>query len=354
MTTNRSLFMPATTVQSNQTLHLGIAQFLPTLADKAANLEKIVRFVEQAEEQGVDLLLFPELALTGYPVGNWFSEAAITADCDEIKKLKALSKRVAIVVGVIEESEAVEFFNTALYLKDGEVRHLHRKIYLPTYRQFDERRYFMAGWSVNAFNTPWCRMAILICGDCWHLTLPYLAVHDGADVLLVLAASSKEGLTQEISSPDAWQRMNRSYALTLSTFVAFANLVGSSHDMQFWGGSHVVLPNGNLLAQANFEKEDLLTAELDLKLLRKQRLILPFRRDDSLTLTTELGRQILRRNANRQRGFNCVPHPKSMMAPPSPTIEPPFPPIGVSESALNQPAENAPPPITPARESHEK
>jgi NAD+ synthase (glutamine-hydrolysing) len=310
-------------------LRVGVAQFRPKLAELDANLDTLSEYVDRAVAEQVDLLITPELALTGYPVGSWFSSASIGLSSPQYKRLKKLSRRIPMIVGLIEETEDFEFFNSAVYLNGGRVEHLHRKIYLPTYREFDERRYFKAGWSVSAFDTPWGRLGMLICGDAWHLTLPYLLCHDGADVIVVLAASAVSGLTEEISSQEAWQRMNRSYALTLSSFLVFTNLVGEIGGKTFWGGSHVVLPDGRLLQQASFEDEELLVASLDLKQLRKQRLILPFRRDDSLSLTAELSREILLRKSRRIRSLGDEAH--EPIEPMEVTGEPQFPPVGVSD-----------------------
>ena len=314
-------------------LRVGIAQMSPRRGDLSANLDALGGFVDRAVEAGVELLVTPELALTGYPVGSWYSTASIGAASPEFARLLEMSRRLPMIVGLIEETEETEFFNSAVYLSGGRVRHLHRKIYLPTYREFDERRYFMAGWAVSAFETPWCRMGMLICGDAWHLGLPYLLAHDGADVIIVLAASAVSGLTGAISTRDTWERMNRSYALTLSNFVVFANMVGEIGGLEFWGGSHVVMPDGRLLDQAGFQEEELLVSALDLSRLREQRLILPFRRDDSLALTTELGREILARKSQRIRGLS-----DGRARPPvdaiEPVGEPQFPPIGVSDLAF--------------------
>lgn len=322
--------------KQTQSLRVGVAQMQPKLADMPANLDKLEEFVDRAAAAEVDLLVTPELALTGYPLGSWFSSNSVVASSPEFARLKKLSHRVPMMVGLIEETEDTEFFNSAVYINAGKVEHLHRKIYLPTYREFDERRYFMGGWSVTAFETPWCRMGMLVCDDCWHLGLPYLLAHDGADVIIVLAASAVTGLTNKISTRDAWERMNRSYALTLSNFVVFANLVGDIEGTEFWGGSHVVLPDGRFLNQAGFEEEELLVATLDLKQLREQRLILPFRRDDSLSLTTELGREILSRKSQRIKGLSgaetTVPFEPIQLG-----GEPHIPPVGVSDLEFGEP-----------------
>lgn len=289
-----------------QTVRLAIAQMESVLGDVEANLDIVADFVRRAEKERADLVLFPELCLAGYPPGDWIPEASIRPGSRQIERLKKLSGNVSLAIGLVEETEDVEFFNTALYLAGGEIRHVHRKIYLPNYRHFDEKRHFMHGWRARAFRTPWCRMAMLVCGDCWHLSVPYMAANDGADVLLVLAASSREGLTASIDCQDAWIRLNRTNALTLSTFVAFANHVGVQQGLHYFGSSHVALPDGNLLARAGEDRAELLVAELDLRELRRQRLILPFRRDDSLALTVDLGQRVLARKTNRRHGFMRV------------------------------------------------
>lgn len=292
-------------------IRVGIAQTDCVLGDVSANLDIAEECVRRARERDVNLLLFPELSLCGYANGPGFANAAIRVDSPHVRRLKSLSNGMAIVAGFIEETEDVEFYNSAAYVSDGEFRHVHRKVYPPNYRIFDERRWFGAGWGVWAFDTPWTRMAMLICGDAWHLTLPYMAVHDGANVLLILAASSAEGLTPDISAVDAWRRMNQSYALTLSAFVMFANRAGDESDLHFTGASHIVAPDGNVLEAAKRDEPDLIVTDLDLKALRKQRLILPFRRDDSLALTLDMGRRILRAKGQRRDGFHSesLPHP---------------------------------------------
>jgi len=194
------------------------------------------------------------------------------------------------------------FYNSAACFEDGRIVHLHRKIYLPTYGRFDERRYYGAGSRVEAFDTRQGRMALLICGDAWHLGLPYLAAHDGADVITILAASSQQGLMDTCSCSDAWQRMGQSYALTLSCFVIFVNQAhGSDPDVHVYGGSFVAGPDGNIVVQSEKDGPDLLLADLDRRDLRRQRIRLPFRRDDSLVHTIEAAKRVLARKVERDR-----------------------------------------------------
>lgn len=271
---------------------IGLAQADTEPGRVDENLRRISDYVERARDEDVNLLLFPELALTGYLVRERFADVAVHLESPEIDRLRELSRDVSLAVGFIEETDDARFFNSAIMLTEGEIVHLHRKVYPPTYGMFDERRYFGAGSTVSAFPTPWGRMALLICGDCWHLALPYLAARDGADVLLVLAASSEEGLSPSVKSREAWLRLNQTYALTLSCFVVFVNRAGSEGDLHFWGGSHIAKPDGNILVEGAVGKPDFVVTELDLRMVRQQRIVLPFRRDDDMELTIRVARRI--------------------------------------------------------------
>ncbi|TVQ29863.1 MAG: carbon-nitrogen hydrolase [Phycisphaeraceae bacterium] len=290
-------------------LRIAIGQMDCVLGDVGANMATVERLAAEARDQGVELLVLPELALSGYEVGSKFTEASLTKGGKQIRTLKKLSREVGIVLGIIEETEDSEFFNSAMCLVGGEILHVHRKVYLPNYRGFDELRHFGTGRGVWAFDSPWGRMAILICGDAWHLPMPYLAAKDGADILLFLAASSTDALTPSISVRDAWERLNQTYALTLSAFVVFANRVGVEPDtdgggkLNFWGGSHVCKPDGSFSAQAPIGEEHLLLDTLNLSELRRHRQILPFRRDDELRLTLEVGHRVLSDKSTRRDGF---------------------------------------------------
>lgn len=282
-------------------LRIGIGQIECVRNDLARNLDRIADMVDRAQAENADLLVFPELALTGYLVDSRFSEAAVKLDGPQLDRLRELSQRVDISVGLIEETNASLFYNSAVFLERGKVKHVHRKIYPPTYGMFDERRYFAAGWDVSAFDATYGRMAMLICGDAWHIPLAYLAANDGADVLIILGASSREGLTKTTSCPDAWHAVCRTYALTLSCFVVFANLAGEDGDHHFWGGSFVAGPDGNLIAQSETSEPDLVLADIDFSALRQQRIKLPFRRDDSLVHTIQTAQRVLRAKTRRDR-----------------------------------------------------
>ncbi|MCY3979286.1 MAG: hypothetical protein OXG23_14405, partial [Chloroflexi bacterium] len=155
---------------------IGLAQIYPKLGDVAHNLGVHLSSIKQARESGVDLLVFPELSLTGYQVQDLVPEVALRADADDpvFDKLLQASVDIDIVVGFAHEDARNRFYIANAYLSGRELVHLHHKLYLPTYAMFDESRYFAQGNSVRAFDTRFGRVGMLICEDFWHVSPPYL------------------------------------------------------------------------------------------------------------------------------------------------------------------------------------
>jgi len=242
-------------------MKIGLAQMKCELGNVKANLNKIKEFISRAREEKINLLVFPELSLTGYSVKGLVPEVAIRIDNPIVEDLKRESKDISLGVGLVEESRDYNFYNSALYLEEGEIKHLHRKIYLPTYGISEEKKYFVSGERMRAFETSYGRMAILICADSWHPVLPYISVLDGASIFIHSAASFEEGLGEEISNRIAWERLNKFYAQTFSCYVIFVNRVGTEGENRFWGGSTIIAPGGKEIVKADYYKEQLTKAE---------------------------------------------------------------------------------------------
>jgi len=287
-------------------LTLGIAQISPKLGDVPANLTQHLALIEQAAAQSVELLLFPELSLTGYNLQDLVYEVAIrpTAGDPVFGPLLAATRehRMDVVVGFVEEDRRHRFYIAQAYLSGGEVRHVHHKVYLPTYTLFDEGRYFAWGDTVRAFDTRFGRVGVLICEDFWHASPPYLLWLDGADVLLLHSASPGRGLDESdrLSSARWVERINQAYAGLFTTFVVHANRVGFEDGLNFWGGSTVADPNGEFLACAPYFEETLLVREIDLNELHRTRSRLPLLRDERTGL---LARELSRILENSEQGM---------------------------------------------------
>lgn len=272
------------------------AQIGPTLGNLDANRELLVREVRKAERRGVDLLVFPELSLTGYFLKDMAPEVALARGDPRVKEIAALSRNVSLVVGFVEESSGHGFFNAAAYFEGGETLHVHRKVYLPTYGLFDENRYLGRGEKIRAFDTRFGRAAILICEDAWHPSLAGIASLDGADLLIVPSASPARGVGRRggrggLAIQRVWRALTGTYAAVYNQHVIFSNRVGYEDGINFWGGSEILSPGGELLARAGRTKERLLLAPMDAANVRRARISSPTVRDEDMRLTLrELGR----------------------------------------------------------------
>jgi predicted amidohydrolase len=265
-------------------MKIGLAQMDCELGNIKVNLNKMKGFISRAREEKVNLLIFPELSLTGYSVKELVSKVAIRIDDPIIKVLKKESKDISLVVGIVEESGDYNFYNTALYLEKEKIIHTHRKIYLPNYGIFDEKKYFSSGERMRSFKTSYGRMTILICADSWHPVLPYISALDGASIFIHTVASFEKGLGEEISNRIAWERLNKFYAQIFSSYVTFVNRVGFEGENKFWGGSTIIDPGGKEVTKAGYCKEQLITAIVDLKEVRYHRNILTEFRKEKIDL----------------------------------------------------------------------
>src|SRR3990172_12862143 len=224
-------------------LKVGLGQINPALGNLSRNIAIYEELFTLAKAQAVDLLIFPELGLTGYFLRDMVPEVALREESAILTRLKDMSREIPIATGFVEESKEHLFYNAGIYLEDGEVRHIHRKVYLPTYGMFDEQRYFARGKMVRAFDSKFGRIAILICEDLWHPSTVYLAALDGAVAILCPSASPLRGITdQQVQDDNAryWELINRAYAETFSLFMIYGNRVGFEDGVGFWGGSDLL------------------------------------------------------------------------------------------------------------------
>ena len=211
-------------------------------------------------------MVFPELGLTGYLLQDLNAEVAMRADDPRLVELARAADGMSAVVSFVEESDDHRLFISAALLEDGAVRHIHRKVFLPTYGLFDERRFFAAGSVFRAVDSRLgLRLGISVCEDFWHLATPQLLALDGAQVLINvssspgrdIAAGSQEGL----GTATSWRTLNRTYAQLTTSYVVFVNRVGVDESISFWGGSEVVGPSGATVFQAPLHEEGLFLAD---------------------------------------------------------------------------------------------
>jgi predicted amidohydrolase len=288
---------PPAAVAAPTVPRVALAQIAPVLGDRARNLVLHKEQIAAARQQGADLILFPELSLTGYFLRDMVPDVALPLDAAEIAELVAAAGPAAVVFGFVEQSPQYLYYNAALYAEAGRVVHVHRKVYLPTYGMFEEQRYFAAGNRITACQSQrFGRVGLLVCEDFWHLSAVAILQAEGIDVLICIANSPARGVdAAKVRTAEVYEQMAKTYARLLGAVVIFVNRVGFEDGLCFWGGSLVVGPDGTTLAEAPQFDAALTIVPVDLEELRRARLITPLARDEQLLLTLEELSRIKRR-----------------------------------------------------------
>jgi len=285
-----------------QPLRIALVQIAPRLGELEANLGRHRELIRAARGRGAGLIVFPELGLTGYLLQDLAAEVAMRLDDPRLAALAAeTADGGSAVVSFVEESGDHRVFIAAALMEDGEIRHVHRKVFLPTYGQFDERRFFAPGDTVRAAPSRLgVGVGIAVCEDFWHLQIPQLLALDGAQLLINVSSSPGRDLATRnevgLGTATSWRTLMRTYAQLTTSFVVFVNRVGVDESMTFWGGSEVISPAGEPIFSAPFFDDDLYLVDVNLDEVRRERIALPLLRDERLELQArELGRIIAER-----------------------------------------------------------
>lgn len=257
----------------------------PALGALEENLARHHELLAEARDHGAELVVFPELGLTGYQLQDLSGDVAIRLDDPRLAALATATRGCSAIVSFVEESADHRLFIAGALLEDGEVRHVHRKLFLPTYGLFDERRFFAAGDLLRAVPSRLgVGLGLGICEDFWHLPVAEVLALDGAQILVNIAASPGRDLaaTNEVGLGTAasWRTLMRTYAQLTTSFVIFVNRVGVEESISFWGGSEVIGPAGDTLLSAPLFDEGLFLCDINLEDIRRERLALPLLRDE--------------------------------------------------------------------------
>lgn len=280
---------------------IALAQTTSVLGNVEKNVAAHVSFAEKAIAEKADAIIFPELSLTGYTLRDINFDVALNPHTSPLlDPLRKLSKKITIICGGVERAASGAVHNSAFLFEAGSVKHIHRKIYPPTYGIFEEERYFLYGTEAKVFDSEKLgRIGILVCEDLWHPSLPYLLAHQGAQLIVTIAASPTRLSTGESSETDipANYIINRehhsSYARLHQVYVAFVNRVGVEDGVNFWGGSELVSPDGKVVGVAPFFDESLLIIDIDADGVRHARENSRHMLDENLLLTQKILRDML-------------------------------------------------------------
>ena len=334
-------------------IKLSLAQIAPTPGLLDYNLGQHLEYIDRAKQAGSELVIFPELSLTGYFLKDAVYDSAIgfneiinkniAADKDngensnygntitnknnEIKEqnnkkinnknneinnknyeiknnscgldlkksndyildvLLDKSREIAIIAGFVESDEDFNFYNSTCCLSGGNILHVHRKVYLPTYGMFEEMRYFKKGEEFGVFDILGTKAAILTCEDARHLSSSYIAVNKGAKLIVINSASPARGIEEgndKFSSVKMWEELLSVIAFYYKSYVVYINRVGFEDGIGFSGGSCVFSPNGEKDYRLDYLDEGLLNIELNLDFLKNERFKTPILRDENLDIT---------------------------------------------------------------------
>jgi NAD+ synthase (glutamine-hydrolysing) len=266
-------------------IRVALAQFAPRLGGLEDNLARHHELIDEARSQSADLVVFPELGLTGYLLQDLNAEVSMRADDSRLRDLARAADGMSAVASFVEESDDHRLFIAAALLEGGEVRHVHRKVFLPTYGLFDERRFFAAGSVIRPTSSRLgVGLGICICEDFWHLSTPQLLALDGAGILINVSSSPGRDIASinevGLGTATSWRTLNRTYAQLTTSYVIFVNRVGVDESITFWGGSEVVAPSGATVFQAPLHDEGLYLTDIDLAGLRRERIAVPLLRDE--------------------------------------------------------------------------
>ncbi|MBU6424501.1 MAG: carbon-nitrogen hydrolase [Chloroflexi bacterium] len=263
-------------------VRIAVAQCAPALGAFKRNLDLHLATIERAREAGAQVVVFPELSLTGYYVKDLATDLACAPDDAALAPLAKAANGIDVVAGFVERSPDARIHIASGYWSGGAVRHVHRKVYPPTYGIFDDARYFARGERFDVFPSALGPAGIAICEDAWHMSTPYLYAVRGAHVLLYVAASPGRGVSEggDLGTAESCRLMDAFYAQYLTMYVVFVNRVGHEDGIAFWGGSEVVAPDGTVVARAKEFEEDFLVAEIDPLLAARERARNPLLRDE--------------------------------------------------------------------------
>jgi predicted amidohydrolase len=294
-------------------LRVALCQIAPKLGDLEANLSLHLDGVERARADGADIVVFPELSLCGYLLRDQVPEIALPSDDVRIGRLAEASRDIDVVAGFVEDAPGHKFHNVAAYFSGGELIHLQRKLYLPTYGMFQEGRDFSPGESLRSFDAPFGPAGLLVCEDLWHVTCPWLLAHEGAETIFVLSNGPSRGARpgREVTSVGVWRDLLHVTAQFLTVFVVYVNRVGNEDGLSFGGGSMAVDPFGRVVGELPALDAGLTTVDLKSEVLRRARTAYPLLRDENL----ELVRRELERV--RRRRFD-LPEPAGAAPPEEP------------------------------------
>ncbi len=266
-------------------MKIAVAQISPRLGDVRRNTEIHLEFMEKSRLAKADLLVFPELSLTGYTLKDLVEEVALNPRKDpHFRKMVAGTRDLSMVLGFVEEREEEKglFYNSTAFISRGKILHIHRKVYLPTNGMFEEGKFFAPGREFRVFRAAFGNVGLMICRDFLHFGASYTLFAGGADVIIAISAAPGRGVSQgdAFETSRMWELMGEAVSYFSTVYVVYCNRVGFEDGVAFAGGSFLYGPGGRLLARAADLDPEFLLHRIDLGSVRDARKKWLFKRDE--------------------------------------------------------------------------
>lgn len=264
-------------------MRIVLAQIAPSLGNVRANFDLHLQEIDRARQEKADLVLFPELSLTGYLLKDLAEGVALRPDTDRyFQELKTLSRDIGLVLGFVEEKERGLIYNSAALLAGGEILDVHRKVFLPTYGMFEEGKFFAPGRNFRVVPTPWGKAGLMICREFLSHGAHYLLLAQGVELTLAVSAAPGRGLSEaeDFATARMWEVMAEAMSYFSGSFIAYCNRAGYEDGIAFGGGSFIFDPFGRRLVKGRPAERERIVQDIDLEDIRRARTVMPFLRDD--------------------------------------------------------------------------
>ena len=257
-------------------VNVALAQINCRAGDKEYNIDLMEKNIRQAKERGANLVIFPELSLTGYVIRDLLYELAEPIPGPSIRYLEEIAEKenIHVIFGTLERSEKARavLYNTAVLVGPKGFIGKYRKMHLPSHSVFEEKRYFRPGYQAPTFNTDIGKLGLIICYDLFFPETTRLLRLEGTQFIICISASP--AIRRKF-----FEVLTTARAIENTVFLAYVNLVGLENDLQFWGGSRIIAPNGDVILQAKYDEEDLVVGRVDYADLKRAQVLVPTLRD---------------------------------------------------------------------------
>jgi len=266
-------------------IKVSLAQINTKLGDLSSNIKIHENYIKKAIEEKSNLIVFPELSLSGYYLLDGTIEVSLKRE-KILEFFFDLSQKIDISLGFPEIGEDYVTYISQIYLSKGKILHVHRKVYPPNHGMFEDLKFFGKGKEIKSFVTNFGKFGMLICRDFFHPSLALLHYLQNTELLILTSAIPVRGSYREegVGIYESTEKLLSIYSLRFHTFIVFVNRVGFEEGIPFMGGSMVKDPTGKTLVSLPLIKEDFKTIEIELDEIKKEIFNLPLRREEDIDI----------------------------------------------------------------------